>query len=140
MLLECEGRIFRGTAHVGAGGCLSWDDPEIQRSCRGFGPGGRVELSEQSGDVVINGAAGKRQPRGNFDIPKPLAEELENIDLARGQAGWVTARCGAGTPGDAGYSQVSEPAGGVPGLGAGAKPLETAQGFANVFHIRRIRE
>src|SRR4051794_32465045 len=86
-----------------------------------------LELPEDRGDVVVDGALGDDEPLGDLGVPQPLGDEGEDLELARREPGGVLLRRGPRPAREATGAALAEPAGQDRRSGAGAELLELVE-------------
>src|SRR5439155_15618334 len=68
------------------------------RRRRGLTAAANAELAEDRRHVVVDRLHGEEEPRSDFRVAEATDEQLEHLDLARGEAGRVPRGRRAGTP------------------------------------------
>jgi hypothetical protein len=109
------------TGHIG-NRCLS--RREVGGGAGGLAAGTDVELGQDGGDVVVDGAHGDHQLVGDLGVGAAVGEEAEDFELAVGEAGRVGAGAGAGAAGEVGDPQLAQVAADQVGRGRGAEAVE----------------
>ena len=64
-------------------------EPEVGGSPRGVAPAAGTELVDHRGYVAVHGPDGEHEPVSDLGVGEVLAEQLQNLELAPGEAGRV---------------------------------------------------
>src|SRR5213075_3012783 len=87
---------------------LSFDDAEAARLGDRLGPRARVELAQDRRDMVSGRLLRDDEPPGDLGVPQTLGEELEHLELARGQPGGVVPGRGPGSLADVAHATPAQ--------------------------------
>jgi MFS family permease len=90
---------------------LEIEHTEVGGPPRGVAPVADAELVDHRGDMAVHGPDREHEPRGDLGVGEALAEQLQDLELALGEAGRVV-------PGAADRATRDRPHAGSPQVGA----------------------
>jgi hypothetical protein len=86
-----------------------------------------TELAQNRRNVVVDRLLGDDEPLGDLRVAQALREELENLELAPGQAGGILPRGGAWAARKPAHASLAQPAGDDPSRRLRAQPAQVVE-------------